>query len=154
MVRLREAQRGPRLVPGSLQGPNGAEAMEPPWAAGAWAAQVGVAQNLAGGANRKFWFPCFHLPGQTILGTFFFEPRPSPKWVARSVSGNMETKTLFDFEPHPYVRWDKMKTDQQIPLFNDPREINRTEAILEDSTVFLAFLVGEKRRGAVESSAT
>ena len=29
---------------------------------------VGVAQNKTGGANRWFWYPCFHLPiGQPIL---------------------------------------------------------------------------------------
>ena len=37
----------------------------------------GVAQSLtSGGAHRRFWYPCFHLPGQAILEFRFFEPYP------------------------------------------------------------------------------
>ena len=27
----------------------------------------GCGSKLTGGANRRFWYPCFHLPGQAIL---------------------------------------------------------------------------------------
>ena len=55
---------------------------------------MGVAQNYTGVTQRRFWYPCFLLPGQPILGL--------PGFLSRS---HMAMDQIPKFRPSENIRF-------------------------------------------------
>ena len=94
-----------------------------------------------GGANRRFWYPSFHLPGQPILEPIFFTPHAFP-------CGKRKQRCAPCGQIAPFVWMVPTQTPRTFFLFDNQRKRAPKHFLVEEAKTISLWKKPSKKQRA------